>query len=40
VESARGALRALNLREDARAESLSPKEFAALADKLAAAGGD
>jgi 16S rRNA (adenine1518-N6/adenine1519-N6)-dimethyltransferase len=40
LESARGALRALGLREDARAESLAPEEFAALADKLAAAGGD
>ena len=40
LESARAALRALGLREDARAESLAPQEFAALADKLAGAGGD
>ena len=39
VESARGALRDLGLREDARAEALAPEEFAALADKLAGDGG-
>jgi 16S rRNA (adenine1518-N6/adenine1519-N6)-dimethyltransferase len=39
-ETARAALRDLGLREDARAESLSPREFAALADKLASAGAD
>jgi 16S rRNA (adenine1518-N6/adenine1519-N6)-dimethyltransferase len=40
LESARAALRALGLREDARAESLTPTQFAALADKLAGAGAD
>jgi 16S rRNA (adenine1518-N6/adenine1519-N6)-dimethyltransferase len=40
LQSARAALSALGLREDARAESLAPSEFAALAEKLAAAGGD
>ena len=40
AETARGALRDLGLREDARAESLAPPQFAALADKLAGDGGD
>jgi 16S rRNA (adenine1518-N6/adenine1519-N6)-dimethyltransferase len=38
LENVRAALRALGLREDARAESLTPTQFAALADKLAGAG--
>ena len=38
LENVRAALRALGLREDARAESLTPTQFAALADKLADAG--
>jgi 16S rRNA (adenine1518-N6/adenine1519-N6)-dimethyltransferase len=34
LEAARSALKALGLPEDARAESLAPEEFAALAAKL------
>ena len=40
IEAARTALRELGIREDARAESLSPEEFAALAAKLAPASSD
>jgi 16S rRNA (adenine1518-N6/adenine1519-N6)-dimethyltransferase len=40
LDSAREALRELGLAEDARAETLSPREFAALAAKLGPASGD
>jgi 16S rRNA (adenine1518-N6/adenine1519-N6)-dimethyltransferase len=40
LDSARQALRELGLAEDARAETLSPGEFAALAAKLGPASGD
>jgi 16S rRNA (adenine1518-N6/adenine1519-N6)-dimethyltransferase len=40
LEAARQALRELGLPEDARAETLSPQEFTALASKLGPASGD
>ena len=40
IEAVRTALRELGIREDARAESLSPEEFAALAAKLGPASSD